>query len=104
MSRVMTLEISEEAFQAASQQAAAEGKTTSQWLAESVDRHFREMGCGPSSPPLQKPMPESRAAADARQRFERLLGAADLGYPTGIDNDGIDADLGLESIATHEGP
>ncbi len=30
---------------------------------------------------------------EARQRFRRLAGSVDLGYPTGADNDSIDRDL-----------
>ena len=38
----------------------------------------------------------------AQERFERHFGAVDLGYPTGIDNEQIDADLAREYAATHE--
>ena len=38
----------------------------------------------------------------ARERFERHLGAIDLGYPTGVDNEQIDADPAREYATTHE--
>jgi hypothetical protein len=42
---------------------------------------------------------EARTAAD---RFERHFGSVDVGYPTGIDNDLIDADLSREYAAHAE--
>ena len=38
----------------------------------------------------------------AREHFERHFGAVDLGYPTGVDNEQIEADLTGEYAATHE--
>jgi hypothetical protein len=42
---------------------------------------------------------ESRAAWE---RLRRHIGAANLGYPTGADNESIDADLAREYGSTHE--
>jgi hypothetical protein len=39
----------------------------------------------------------------ARERCERHFGEVNLGYPTGADNEGIDADLAREYSSTHEG-
>jgi hypothetical protein len=38
----------------------------------------------------------------ARERFERHFGEIDLGYPTGADNEGIDADLAREHAGSPE--
>lgn len=46
--------------------------------------------------------PPSKAAAEARERFERHIGAIDLGQPTGADNESIDADLAREYAAKHD--
>src|SRR5262245_20307858 len=40
----------------------------------------------------------------ARERFEGHLGALNLGYATGVDNEQIDADLAQAYLATHEEP
>lgn len=44
-----------------------------------------------------------RTAAEkqARERFERHFGEIDLGFPTGVDNEQIDADLGREHSDPH---
>jgi predicted DNA-binding antitoxin AbrB/MazE fold protein len=36
--------------------------------------------------------------------LRELFGSVDLGYPTGADNDSIDADLAREYASTHEEP
>jgi hypothetical protein len=46
---------------------------------------------------------ENSADIAARQQFERLIGAVDLGAPTGADNAAIDEDLCREYSPTHEG-
>jgi hypothetical protein len=38
----------------------------------------------------------------ARERFEQHFGEVDLGYPTGADNESIDADLAREYAADRE--
>jgi hypothetical protein len=40
--------------------------------------------------------------ADAMERLMRHAGAVHLGYPTGADNEGIDADLTCEYASAHE--
>lgn len=39
----------------------------------------------------------------ARERFERHFGAVNLGHPTGVDNEAIDADLARAYDDSHEG-
>ena len=43
-----------------------------------------------------------RAPEKSQGSLRELFGAVDLGYPTGADNDSIDADLAREYAATHE--
>ena len=38
----------------------------------------------------------------SRGSLRELFGSVDLGYPTGADNEGIDADLAREYASTHE--
>jgi predicted DNA-binding antitoxin AbrB/MazE fold protein len=38
----------------------------------------------------------------SRGTLRELFGSVDLGYPTGADNDTIDADLAREYASTHE--
>jgi predicted DNA-binding antitoxin AbrB/MazE fold protein len=38
----------------------------------------------------------------SRGTLRELFGSVDLGSPTGVDNDGIDADLAREYSNTHE--
>jgi predicted DNA-binding antitoxin AbrB/MazE fold protein len=40
----------------------------------------------------------------SRGTLRELFGSVDLGYPTGADNDSIDADLAREYASTHEEP
>ncbi|MCI0440466.1 MAG: hypothetical protein L0177_15240 [Chloroflexi bacterium] len=53
---------------------------------------------------MPKPRPklteEEREAA--RERMRRFAGAESLGYPTGADNESIDADLAREYGSSHE--
>jgi hypothetical protein len=55
---------------------------------------------------ITTPEREQMSPDDARQaeeRFARHIGSVGLGYPTGADNESIDADLAREYAATHEG-
>jgi hypothetical protein len=46
--------------------------------------------------------PSKEALRKAGREFERFIGAASLGHPTGADNESIDADLAREYGNTHE--
>lgn len=41
-------------------------------------------------------------AQRSRDTLRELFGSVDLGYPTGADNESIDADLAREYASTHE--
>jgi predicted DNA-binding antitoxin AbrB/MazE fold protein len=42
------------------------------------------------------------APQGSRGTLRELFGSVDLGYPTGADNESIDADLAREYASTHE--
>jgi len=71
MSKAVVLELPEEVYAAVEKVARFNAKGTSQWLMDVVS--------------------ESLPKRD--ERLRRHFGAVDLGKPTGIDNEGIDADL-----------
>ena len=43
-----------------------------------------------------------RSGTDSQGSLRELFGSVDLGYPTGADNESIDADLAREYASTHE--
>jgi hypothetical protein len=83
VSQVITLELRDEVYSALQRQAASLGIPVSEWITIALDQH--------SGLPKQDITDAEKQAA--RQRFQRHAGAIDLGYPTGADNDSIDADL-----------
>jgi hypothetical protein len=92
MSRGLTLQISDATYNALQQQAALVGSDPARVAAVSLERQFgRNIDLRTDA--------EKEAA---RQRFEQSIGSADIGYPTGIDNEGIDADLAKEYADPHE--
>ncbi|MBI4639105.1 MAG: hypothetical protein HY731_00315 [Candidatus Tectomicrobia bacterium] len=52
--------------------------------------------------PKPRPQLTEEEWEEARQRLLQHAGAASLGYPTGADNESIDADLAREYGSTHE--
>lgn len=44
----------------------------------------------------------TNAPQKSRGGLRELFGSVDLGYPTGADNESIDADLAREYASTHE--
>lgn len=90
--KTFTFQVSDEVYQACRQIAVQSGRTEEQvvleWLAKRISKQ---------PPPLTAA--ESRAAWE---RLQRHLGAENLGYATGADNDSIDADLAREYGSTHE--
>lgn len=79
MSRSVVLELPEEVCAEVERLSRSNGKATSQWLMDVVS--------------------ESLPKRD--ERLRRHFGAVDLGKPTGIDNEGIDADLARAYGDTH---
>ena len=43
-----------------------------------------------------------RSGKASQDSLSELFGSVDLGYPTGADNESIDADLAREYASTHE--
>jgi hypothetical protein len=74
---ILTLQLPDEVYQPLVQAAAQTGKTPEEWTLEQLRRWA--------------PTPKEREAALAR--LMRHAGAVNLGHPTGVDNDGIDADI-----------
>ena len=72
--------------------AAKYGKSTEQIALEYLAQHA----------PKPRPKLSEEELREARQRLLRHAGAASLGYPTGADNESIDADLAREYGSTHE--
>lgn len=97
MSQTLLVELSDEMYAAIQRQAAEASMSPAQVIATSLEQHFRQEHEQPK--PIQRTEAELAAA---RERFERHIGAIDLGYPTGADNDSIDADLSREYADSHE--
>ncbi len=92
MSQTLEIEVSDEVYAAIQRQAEAVGISAIHLIAASLEQQFGAVTPGRSEADKQA----------ARRRFESHLGEVDLGYPTGMDNEGIDADLGREYADTHE--
>ena len=85
MSQTLSIKLSGEAYGALRRAAEAVGTSPARLAATSLEQQF---GAQPSHPPSTEAEKQ-----DARERFERHFGEVDLGYATGVDNEGIDADL-----------
>lgn len=83
MSQVVSLELRDEVYTALRQQAESVGISLSELMLIALERQ--------SGLTYQQKTETEKEAA--RQRFRRHAGTIDLGYPTGIDNASIDADL-----------
>jgi hypothetical protein len=92
MSHSLTIQLTDEAFFRLQLQAKAAGTSPAEVVAASLERP-----CD-----ARRPVRTDAEREAARQRFERHFGELDPGYPTGADNDGIDADLVAEYCDTHE--
>lgn len=88
---MLTIEVPDELAAPLTDQASRRG-TTPQALA--LD-HLRA---------LVAPLTSEGEARAARERFERHFGAVDLGHPTGVDNEAIDADLAREYDGNADAP
>jgi hypothetical protein len=90
--KILTLEMSDNIYNALYQRATIEGRAIEaialEWLAAHVT---------PLNPPLSEA--ESQAAWD---RLRRHAGTVDLGHSTGADNEEIDADLAHEYGHPHD--
>ncbi|AFZ44352.1 hypothetical protein PCC7418_2196 [Halothece sp. PCC 7418] len=82
MSQNLNLELSDEVYQTLKQQAKNAGLSLQEWIVFSLTQQSHNQ--------------EDRTVAEkeaVRDRFRRHAGAINLGYPTGADNESIDADL-----------
>jgi hypothetical protein len=89
MSQALQIQLSDAAFAALQRTAHASAKSPEELAAAALEQQFGNAG----GPAAQAPLSPDVQALEARQRFERHFGAIHLGYPTGADNQGIDADL-----------
>jgi hypothetical protein len=93
MSQTIALELSDITYSALQHEAGLANTSPARLAAITLEKQF---GLQPS------PSSDSEQHA-ARLRFERHFGEVDLGHPTGVNNELIDADLASEYAATHEG-
>ena len=99
MSQKLTVEVSDELYTLIQHRASEANISPAQVASASLEKYFHEQhaqeGTGLSK------IAEAELQA-ARKRFEQHLGSVDLGYKTGIDNEGIDADLEREYANVNE--
>jgi hypothetical protein len=98
MGQTLTLELSDEAYNAIRRQAEATGISPAQVAATSLEQQFG----GPNGSPTGNVLRTEDEKRAARERFAKHFGAVNLGYPTGADNESIDADLAREYADRHE--
>jgi hypothetical protein len=84
MSQQLTLELSDEVYADLQQKANAVGLSIAEWIVAALINQNNGVSRVLHSVTRQE---------EARQRFRSHAGAISLGYPTGIDNESIDADL-----------
>jgi len=99
MSQTLILELSDQAYATLRRQADAAGTSAAEMAAISLEKQLA------AANHLQKadaPRTEAEKQA-ARERFESHFGEVNLGYPTGVDNESIDADLAREYADNHGG-
>jgi hypothetical protein len=85
MSQILTVELNDKVYAALSQQAEGAGVPLSEWIAISLEQR---------SGLLNKQQTEAEKEL-ARKRFRCYAGSINLGYSTGVDNEGMDADQGV---------
>ncbi|MEQ8754157.1 hypothetical protein [Coleofasciculus sp. G1-WW12-02] len=85
MSQVVTLELSDEVYAALKRQADSAGISLSEWLAIALELQ--------SGLPSQQKTQAEKEAAPQEFPSPSYSGAIDVGYLTGSDNRGVDADL-----------
>ena len=92
MSRILTMELPDEIYGQLEGMITSLGKTTEELVIEWVTRY------------ASKPRPQLTETERqvAWKRLLRHMGAENLGYATGADNESIDADLAREYGSTHE--
>ena len=97
MGQTLTLELDDEVFAEIERHARSRGTSAARWLAGALERSDGLLQSLGSSRPLAD---EAKRQA-ARQRFEQHFGELDLGHPTGVENEQIDADLARAYSDSH---
>ncbi len=90
--KTITIEVPDEVYQACEEMARQQGRPVEALVLEFVLEHRFK--------PQPQPVEDERKAA--WERLMRHMGAQNLGYPTGADNESIDADLVREYGRSHE--
>lgn len=98
MSHPLTIEVNDVTYQALQRQARAAAQSLAEVAAAALEEQF---GARQGMLPAEPATGDAEMQA-ARQRFEQHFGAVDLGCPTGVDNEGIDADLARAYADQHE--
>lgn len=99
MGRDLTIELSQAAYTTLERQARAAAQSPAEFAAEALEQRF-----GDPDRTRGHETPASEVETQAvRLRFERHLGAVNLGYATGVDNEAIDAELARAYADEHEG-
>jgi hypothetical protein len=93
MSHPLTVELSDPAYAALQRRAQAAAQSPAELAAATLEQKFGAADVGHTN---------TEAERAARERFERHFGSVNLGHATGIDNEGIDADLARAYGDSHE--
>jgi predicted transcriptional regulator len=92
VSQVLSFELSDEVYAALQQKAEDAGVSLAEFVATSIEQQYASIIRENSQPETEKEA--------VRQRFQSHVGNINLGYPTGADNESIDADLARAYINT----
>jgi hypothetical protein len=84
MSQQLILELSDEVYADLQQKANAVGLSITDWVVAVLNQQGRA---------LNETLLSEAKESEARQKFRSHAGAISLGYATGTDNEGIEADL-----------
>jgi hypothetical protein len=91
MEHTITIALPDEVIQPLREIARLQGKTLEEFIRDRIVKVV-----------LPRQRLNQEAAQQAEERFTRWIGSVSLGYPTGADNESIDADLAREYASTHE--
>jgi len=86
MSHTLIVEVSDEVFSAIHHQAEKIGVSPVNLVTDSLEKQYSIFR-------VLESLKSEAQKNSARQRFECHFGEVNLGYPTGADNESIDADL-----------
>jgi len=90
--KTLTFQVSDEVYEACQQIAAQYGRTEEEVVLEWLAKRAKK----------KRPKLTEEESRVAWERLQRHMGAENLGYATGADNESIDADLAREYGSTHE--